>query len=307
MYKINDILVALDLSAMDDVLLKYAAKISKHLQPEKIYLTHVAKEKDLPEDLVKAYPGLITPLDEVLGNQIKSNYEKFFDDELKAKVEIIVTEGSPEKVILDLVKDKDIELVLLGRKNDMKGEGVKAHKLAKILPCTIAFVPEILPETFKKILTPTDFSSSSQMALEFATTISEMNPGSTITCFHAYNIPSGYSSTGKSYEEFSDIMKDNAKKRFDVQMKNLSWEDTSSISCKFELTEQGEESETMYDFALVESFDAIVMGSKGRTGMASLLLGSTAEKLIEFNKSLPVFIVKNKKSNMSFIDALLKL
>ncbi|MEM1138076.1 MAG: universal stress protein, partial [Bacteroidota bacterium] len=288
------------------VLLHYTARLCKHVNPEKIYLIHIAKEIDLPHEIADAYPDLIQPLDDTIKHEIQDNLNKHFDTAQQAKSEIIVVEGSVEKQIIHFVKEKDIELVLLGRKTGLRGEGVKANKLAKILPCTLAFIPEVLPSTLKKILVPTDFSENAVMAIEFAFLLAVMEEESVIEAFHAYEVPHGYSRTGKSYEEFSDIMRDNAKKKFTVHIKTLPKE-AEGIACKYVLKEDDNESELMYNYAVKEKFDAIVMGSKGRTGPASLLLGSTSEKLLEYNRQIPIFIVKDKKKNMGFIDALLNL
>lgn len=301
----NDFLIGLDLSAMDDILLEYTAKIAAYLDPEKIYVMHVAKEIDLPEDIMKQYPGLVKPLSESIKEEIDKNLDKYFSKDLKDKCELIIEEGNIENRMIDEVKKKDIELVLLGRKTGLKGEGLKAHKLAKLLPCTIAFIPEVLPSIINKILVPTDFSDNAKLAIEFASLLSNMNEGTTISCFHAYHVPQGYHSTGKSYQEFADVMRENAKKRYNLYIDFL--ENEENVSCGYELCDNGDEGEEIYSHAVRERYDAIVMGSKGRTGAASLLLGSTAEKLLEFNKQIPIFIVKDKKRNMSFIEALLSL
>jgi nucleotide-binding universal stress UspA family protein len=305
MYKMNDFLVGLDLSAMDNILLEYVAKVAEYLKPEKIYLMHVGKEIDLPADIMKEYPGLVKPLSESIKEELTKKRDKYFSDDLKNRCEFIIDEGNLEKKIIKVVKKKDVELVFLGRKTELKGEGVKANKLAKLLPCTIAFIPEVLPSVLKKVLVPTDFSVPSKLAVQFASLLAEMNETAELTCFHAYNVPLGYSSTGKSKQEFADIMESNAKKRFAAYKNDL--DAAIEIACSYKLTEQGEESGEIYRHAVSEKYDAVVIGSKGRTGVASLLLGSTAEKLLDFSKQIPIFIVKNKKKNMGFIDALLNL
>jgi len=305
MYKMNDFLVGLDLSAMDNILLEYTSKIAEYLKPEKIYLMHVGKEIDLPEEIMKEYPGLIKPLSESIKEELARKRDRFFSEEMKKSCEFIIDEGNVEKKIIDVVKEKDVELVLLGRKTGLKGEGIMAHKLAKLLPCTIAFIPEVLPTVVSKILVPTDFSNHAKLATEFAALLSGMSEATEINCLHAYHVPHGYSSTGKSFEEFADIMRDNAKKRFEVYKTEVDSE--VDLDCDYVLCEQSDAGEEIYKHAVSERYDVVVIGSKGRTGMASMLLGSTAEKLLEYNKQIPVFIVKDKKKNMGFIEALLNL
>ena len=53
--------------------------------------------------------------------------------------------------------------------------------------------------------------------------------------------------------------------------------------------------------------DLIVIGSKGRTRAASLLLGSVAVKLLDMNCYMPMIIVKNQQKNMGFLQALFRL
>jgi len=61
------------------------------------------------------------------------------------------------------------------------------------------------------------------------------------------------------------------------------------------------------EFAKKIDADLILLGSRGRTTSAAILLGSTAEKLISYNKLLPMLIFKKKGETMGFFDALFKI
>lgn len=56
-------MVALDLSQMDDDLIRYAAIISEILQLKCVLFIHVARSLALPKDLLEEYPDLLEPLD----------------------------------------------------------------------------------------------------------------------------------------------------------------------------------------------------------------------------------------------------
>jgi len=65
----------------------------------------------------------------------------------------------------------------------------------------------------KKIMVPTDFSDHTEMIYEFSERICKDLHAELIPV-HIYQVPHGYSKTGKTFEEFSEIMKENANKDF---------------------------------------------------------------------------------------------
>ncbi|MBX2843705.1 MAG: universal stress protein [Flammeovirgaceae bacterium] len=305
MYQIKDVLVTLDLSEMDEVMMEFASFVNKAIDLDKIYFLHVAKELDLPEELVNQYPDLIKPLDESIEGKIKGMLDKYFTEEEQDIIEVLVEEGKPEKIILQLAKKLDIEIIVLGLKAGLEGVGIVSHKVARLAPCTAIFVPEVLPN-LSRIVVPIDFSANSKLALEFAAFMAQKHENARIICQNVYTVPSGYSSLGKSYEEFAEIMKNNAEKMFEKFKRTLDVGDVE-VTCEFTLGVPNKIAEEMYNFAVRRKAGAIAVGSKGRTAAASVLMGSTAEKLLNYNEHLPLILVKEKSKNMGFLDALFKL
>jgi nucleotide-binding universal stress UspA family protein len=121
---------------------------------------------------------------------------------------------------------------------------------------------------------------------------------------HLYEVPHGYSKTGKTYEEFSEIMKENAKNDF---RKFVSKHNHPELECEMILNDGKNAGNLILEFATKIEADMILLGSRGRTTSAAVLLGSTAEKLIHVNKYLPMLIFKKKGETMGFFDALFKL
>jgi hypothetical protein len=69
------------------------------------------------------------------------------------------------------------------------------------------------------ILVPVDFSKHSELALKLADQIKESAPDSNITGCHLFQIPLGYSKTGKTDKEMEVLMRKHAQKDFTRFMK----------------------------------------------------------------------------------------
>ena len=73
MIQFQRLLVALDLTKMDEILMKYVAAFAGQLGTEKIYFIHVVKSLELSEDISSKYPELLAPVDESCKHQIKDD------------------------------------------------------------------------------------------------------------------------------------------------------------------------------------------------------------------------------------------
>ncbi len=308
MIQFKRLLVALDLTKMDEVLIQYIAKLSGQLHIEKIYFINVVKSLELSEDMRTEYPELMAPVDESCKKQIQDNLDKHLPNDFSIPYEIDVEEGNASELILKWAKVKEVDIVVLGKKSEMKGSGVKAQKIAKLSHCSVVFVPEEKPRKLQKIIVPIDFSEDAKLALGVANMLAEKNDNPEVMCLHVYNVPVGYHASGKSYEEFAAIMKENAKKDYQKFIGSIKEFATNNITDHYVLNEESKDiDEEIYHFAIDKKADAIMIGSRGKTSAAHLLLGSTAEKLLHFNYHIPVFMIKDKRKNIGFLEALLKI
>lgn len=306
MNEIKRVLVAVDLTQIDETLVQYITMLSNKISLDKIYFISVLKNFELPDEIAEKYPNLLAPQDEAAKKEIQFTIDQEAGDQLKVEYEIKIVEGNQAEQILKWAKLKEIDLIVLGRKSGLEGDGIVSGKVVNLAPCSVIFVPEVLPQNLHKIVVPIDYSSASKLAFEFSLNLASHIQGLKITCLNIYNVPTGYHTSGKSYEEFAEIMKKNAEDSFDRFLKNY---DTKGIAidAKFELEKTHSISKNIYQSCVKEKASAIVIGSKGRTQVAALLLGSVAEKLIQLNAQLPLIVVKQRKHNMDFLEALMKL
>ena len=306
MEEIKRVLVAVDLTDMDETLVQYVARLSNEIALDKVYFLNVTKSLQLPKEIITKYPDLVAPMDEVTKKEIQFTINKVAGNQLKADYEIKVTDGHRAEKILKWIKIKEVDLVVMGRKKGLSGDGIVTSKIVRLAPCSIVLVPQELPKEVKKLVIPIDYSHASQLAFEFALYFVKNIPGLELTCLNIYEVPSGYHYSGKTYEEFAQIMKKNAEESFNQFTAKFDLRDIT-IKAKFELNKEDSIAEKIFKFSIEEKASVIVIGSKGRTQAASLLLGSISEKLIKLNDKMPLFVVKERWHNLDFLEALFEV
>tara|TARA_Y100001972_G_C7616587_1_gene309218 strand:- start:72 stop:995 length:924 start_codon:yes stop_codon:yes gene_type:complete len=299
----NIALVALDLTEMDEYIIQYTAMISKLMPLERILFVHVEKNLELPADLMEKFPDLMAPLDESIKEDIRNKVEKHFQN-ISVDIDYIVREGNPINKILKLSKVKNVDLIIMGRKQNLKGSGIVSSHIARISPCSLLFVTENYQPEIKKIMVPVDFSSHSLMAVKHGQEVAE-KAGAEVCLSHVYNVPAGYTKTGKTLQEFAEIMKKHAQndcKTF-FQKNNLTLESP----CEYILNDSGKPADLIYEYGKKVKASLIVVGSKGRTSASAFLIGSIAEKLALKDSDIPILIVKTKGEIMGFLESLMRV
>lgn len=297
-------LVGLDLTEMDDILIKKTITFIEFLGIEKCYFIHIAKDLAIPQEIIDNYPDLVAPGDESV-EAIMQDKLRQFNFPKSVEVEVFAEEGNhPLDTFLRWARIKDVDLIVMGRKETLEGSGSLAKGVAKKAPCSILMLQEKRPVGLpKKILVPTDFSSHNHMIFEFGERISKES-GAELVPVNIYEVPHGYSKTGKSHEEFAEIMKENAKEDY---KKFLKKKDKKYIPCEFILREKSDDGEILVDYALKIGADMILLGSRGKSKSAVIMLGSTAEELIAANNLVPMLIFKKKGETIGFFEALFKI
>src|SRR5690625_904023 len=133
------ILVALDLSATDKTLITYASFLAETLDIEQVYFVHNIKKYKLSQLFAEQLKDI--NLDEIISEEINENVEDLF----KASVswEVLISEDPYTETLINYIVDKyDINLVLLGNKNYLKGSSTVSGKLLRMLKCDMLLVPK---------------------------------------------------------------------------------------------------------------------------------------------------------------------
>jgi nucleotide-binding universal stress UspA family protein len=143
-----------------------------------------------------------------------------------------------------------------------------------------------MPNVITRILVPTDFSRPSEQAFNYARTLAQQF-GASLHMLHVLNRP--LLAEGLAAEAFiaegtamGSTMVEDAKAR----LRNQAPEATSA-DVVF-----GYAATSIVEYASRLGVDLIVMGSRGRTGIAHVLLGSVAEAVVR-TAPCPVLTVRD--------------
>ncbi len=307
MYKYNRIMVGLDFTPMDKTLIEYASFLAQILKPEKIYFVNAQAGLENPEEWLADFPELDEPIDEKLEGEINAELDKYYTPVDGVETASMILEGSATEELHNYVQVKQIDLLIVGRKLDLKGTGIVSQKLARKVPASILFVAEGSKPMLGNMVVAVDFSENSKMALEEAIELaSNSNAAEKICVLHTYKLPLGYYKTGKTEEEFSEIMKVNAHKKYKQLLTEI---DTKGVDIEptFVCNKEEDTFEAIYNFAHEQSANMIVIGGRGRTNASALFLGSIVEKLISVDVDMPLLVVKDKKATFGLLELLKKL
>ena len=300
-YKIA--MVGLDLTAMDDTIIRYLPTLLKALPLERVIFVHIAKELELPDEIIKKYPDVIAPLDENIADGINSTIKDIFEN-TGVDYDIIVREGTPLENFLKLAKIKNVDLIVMGRKKELEGSGLLAGHIVRKSPTSLLLITENNTPSIDTVLVPVDFSRHSSMALSLGQEVCKRT-GADLKFSHVYKVPIGYHKTGKSFEEFAQIMKTHAESDFVRFCESNGVKDHPT--CDFLLSDDKPVPKLIYESARKSNSDLIIIGSRGRTRTSALLIGSIVEKLVLKDSDIPVLVVKNKGESMSFFEAIMNI
>jgi nucleotide-binding universal stress UspA family protein len=299
----RSVLVALDLTEMDDALIRYAQLLSQVLPLERLFFVHVSQDLELPTELLQEYPGLLEPRDESIRADLQQKVDHYFTG-TALDVQCLVEEGNAIEKVLKICKIKNVDLIVMGRKKSLRGSGIVSSKIARRCPCSLLLVTQDFRSDYKKVLVPVDFSAHAAQAMQRARELSSAS-STELLMLHVFRVPAGYSRIGKSYEEFKQIMESHALR--DGRRFLAKYNFPPDTTCAYVATDDGKAAELTYAFAEENEVDLMVVGSRGRTAAAAVLLGSMAEKIVYRDSKVPVLIVKSKGENMKLLNALMKI
>lgn len=282
-------IVGLDFSAMDRDIIDYTASLADQLGPDTIYFLHVYPNLDLPDAAKDALREPALPLDERLKRDMHLLLREEFPDAERYEAECKVVEGKAESQLLRWAHIKSADLLIMGRKEHPGSSGVMPKRVARKAECSVLFVPEKPRFGLKTLLVPTDFSEPSSRALITANWIQEHLPEAETFLFHSCHLPSSIYYDGLAGANMVDLLQEAAEEQmeaFKVQQE--------APAARVMVDAQADRSVSLSVAEASRSVgaDMVIIGGKGRSGLAGAIIGSVTESLLQAVSDIPIWVAK---------------
>ncbi|WP_262178651.1 universal stress protein [Haloarcula laminariae] len=213
-------------------------------------------------------------------------------------VETSVGTGTPSEGILEYVEDNHIDLVVMGThgRSGLRRylTGSVAERVLRLSPVPVVTVrataASAVGSGYGDILVPTDGSERAAAAVAHAVSVADAF-GSTIHAVSVVNV--GDIATGTDIAVPQDLLTELEGAATDATEAVAREAEAAGVDAVTEVR-TGRPKEDLLEYATDHDIDLVVMGTRGRTGLDRVLLGSTAEALVR-RSEVPVLTVNEQR------------
>jgi nucleotide-binding universal stress UspA family protein len=295
-FRMNGMVVGMALIEPDSTVLDYLKYFVDRFQAEKISFLHVVDKELFTVPLTVIYPELPDLDDEkersealnALEKMVKKHWsDSSIDISIDAKV------GDPLAMLTAKANEEDSDVVVIGKRKDVDQHMAFSKNIVRLSDAHVLMIPEGASPSINSILVPIDFSDHSKKALETALSIREgLDSKPAIYAMNVYQRPNLMSfKIDMAPEQFEKNIEANHKEGFEKYLAEQlpEYKDIIQpvlVQSDFSIAPQ------VMEKANELKADFIVMGAKGQSRLASVLLGSTTEAVLNVNESIPTLVVK---------------
>lgn len=287
---VRNLLVCLDLTAIDTDLIRYAAFMAKTLPAQKVTFFHAIQAYDLPDRANRKFPDVETELNAMIRDELHKSVDANFEEKCQWEVATQVGYEDAATEILEFIQKKEIDLAIIGQKFGEDRQARYGHRIAAEAGSDILLVPQYAEKSIDPILCAIDFSDEAARAFERALDLARAW-GVRVDCYYIFDSTRAYfpASTDRS----SNYQLQQSRKAYEAYLEAYGLSE-KEVPCRIEIGDQmASEAENIYHEALNKGARLIVVGARGDAGTVTTLLGNLCETFRLMEKEIPVMIVKN--------------
>lgn len=290
--KADKLLLCLDLSEVDIYVVKYGIRFIERVHPTaEVVLFHNIRH-DFLDEYPLFYQEQIEGLKAKVAKKIDEKFGKHFREEgISYSVEVRDL-YSTASAIQEALKELNIDLLLMGKKDRLKGAGIIPQKvLAGDKGRTpLLLVPEDLKRSSENLLGAIDLSPSSARILQVTNELAKRFH-SHATCLYVYQVPTSYFPYIElDNQEIYKEMRSWAEKKFNQFVKGLKTGLTAGDNLK--LVKGANVPATILEYVEAKKLGLIVLNRIARTDLFGNRVGSVSRKLLVTRKlQVPILIL----------------
>ena len=294
---VERILVGLDAEGLADEAVLAGIELSRRLQA-KLELVHAVGTRTLDWEIVEdprsaaSNAGVLTTAWRAMEAHVRGILERRGCDGSQAAELIRVLPGSPAKVLLERARDLDADLIVLGahKKRGVIDFGSTIRAVLARAPKAVWVQPRPW-QGIRSVLVPVDLSDESLLALSQACALARAFDAG-VRAVHCFQGPTYVVSAWPEYPDFAgaaysyEEVRAATRAAFDQALAAFDWQG-SAHEAEFV---DGDAVERILE--LSRGADLIAMGTHGRTGLSSVLLGNVAYAVLRRSEK-PVLALRH--------------
>jgi nucleotide-binding universal stress UspA family protein len=213
------------------------------------------------------------------------------------QVKMEVRMGSADAELMEACLAGEADLLIMGARGSREEPnrvGAIASKCLRKAPLDVLLVREDALGPFKHLVACVDFSDNSKKAIQIALNIADLEKAS-LDCIHVYQ---SAISMSMEYGGFTGAMPISVSAHtLDVWESELNHLvqplqiNTPAVPVKTSVIERVNIREAVLDHIKESHADLVVLGTRGKSGLRELLMGTTAERIVAY-APCSVFAVK---------------
>jgi len=284
----KNILVAVDLTDMDETVIRYAYFLKKHLNLASVNFIHNIKTYDIDE----ALKDLLGKKDikTIIQKNLRTKISRHFKEDNSYTLNILQNDNT-EYSLKNWAEQIGISTIVLGFKQKDSGTAAMSQKLIRIFKGDVLLVPTAAPLRWNHILVPTDLSATFQLIIRKLQLLKEVEPQPEVRILKSFSIPSlFFPFIDIDDEQVIDQTHKHINKQFVEVKKKYALPDEYTFVARYQ------EDQSIVDIIQKESknfnADLIMMTAKGANKIATIFIGSTINELINTNPFQVIYILK---------------